>query len=107
MKVLAICTVPGHEEICAVASPWPPDDPDARRITLRTMQTADAIQAGWLITQYLESVVQVIAEEGWETALSRFVDEDWTAPTAALRLIEDPGNILGPGPEVEVPSRRH
>jgi restriction system protein len=48
----------------------------------------------------------VIAEHAWSAALSRFVQEEWRSPTAALVLLADPGNVLGPGPEVGLPARR-
>ena len=98
MKVIAINATPGHEDVVGIATPFPAEDPNARKLTLRTSKSAADVDATWLLTQFLESVAQVIAEEGWSVALSRFVDEDWTSPTAALRLMEDPGTCSAPAP---------
>jgi hypothetical protein len=106
MKVIAVNATPGHEDVVGIATPFPAEDPNARKLTLRTSKAAADVDATWLLTQFLESVAPVIAEEGWSAALSRFSEEDWTSPTAALRLLEDPGNILGPGPELTLPTRR-
>ena len=97
MKVLAINSVPGHRDIVGVASPYPPDDPDAHRLTLRTSKDPDDLDATWLLAAILESIAPVIAEDGWTAALRRIRPEDWCSPTATLVLIEDPGNVLGPG----------
>ena len=101
MKIIAFTTTPESRR-AGLASPSPVDDPDAHRLTLRTSKDRADLDAAWLLTQFLEAVAPVIAEHGWATAMSRFVAEHWSTPTARLVLIEDPGNVLGPGlPQVE------
>ena len=106
MKVLAINSVPGHRDIVGVASPYPPDDPDAHRVTLRTSKQRADLDAAWLLTAFLTSVAGVIAEDGWAAALRRFRPEEWRSPTACLVLLEDPLNILGSGVAERSPVRR-
>ena len=107
MKILAFTTTP-ESRIAGLAAPYPVDDPDAHRLALSTSKDPDDLDATWLLTQFLEAVAPVIAEHGWSIAMSRFVPEDWSSPTARLVLLEDPGNVLGPGlsPVEEAPSRR-
>ena len=105
MKILAMTRGPAAG-IAGVATPVPVDDPDAHRVSLSTSKDPDDLDATWMLTSFLTSVAPVIAEHGWATAMSRFVPEAWSSPTAKLILLEDPGNILGSGPPVEVPSRR-
>ena len=106
MKVIALNLSPGAEDIAGVASPFPLDDPDAHRLTLRTSKHRADLDAAWLLTQFLTTVAPLIAEDGWSAALRRFVPEEWSSPTASLVLLEDPGNILGPGPQVTLPPSR-
>ena len=106
MKVIALNVTPGHENVVGVATGHPPGDPNARRITLRTTQDAADTDSAWMLTTYLESIAPVIARDGWESALRGFVDADWRSSTAALQLMEDPTNVLGPGPPTEIARRR-
>ena len=103
LKIIAFTTTP-IARIAGLASPHPVDDPDAHRVSLSTSKDPDALDATWLLTSFLTSVAPVIVEHGWSIAMSRFVPEDWSSPTARLVLLEDPGNVLGP--EVRVSSRR-
>ena len=105
MKVVAFNMDPGGE-IAGVATPFPMDDPDAHRLTLRTSKHRADLDATWMLTAFLNTVAPVIAEDGWTAALRRFAPEAWDSPTARLVLLEDPTNQLGPGPPVEIPSRR-
>ena len=105
MKVLALNLLP-VARIAGVASPSPVDDPDAHEVSLSTSKDRADLDATWMLTAFLESVAPVIAEEGWTAALRRFRPEEWEGPTACLRLLEDPTNQLGPGPEVRLPARR-
>ena len=96
MKIIAFTTTPAAR-IAGLAAPHPVDDPDAQRVSLSTSKDPDDLDATWLLTQFLEAVAPVIAEHGWSIAMSRFVPEDWSSPTARLVMIEDPGNVLSPG----------
>ena len=105
MKLIAFTTTP-IARIAGLASPSPVDDPDAHRVSLSTSKDPDDLDATWLLTQFLTKVAPVIAEHGWSAAMSRFRPKEWNSPNARLVLLEDPGNVLGLGPEVRVPSRR-
>ena len=105
MKIIAFTTTPAAR-IAGLAAPHPVDDPDAHRVSLSTSKDPDDLDATWLLTSFLTSVAPAIAEDGWTAALRRFRPEDWSSPTASLVLLEDPGNVLGPGLPVGVHSRR-
>ena len=96
MKIIAFTTTP-VARIAGLASPSPVDDLNAHRVSLSTSKDPDDLDATWLLTQFLTTVAPVIADYGWSVAMTRFVPEDWSTPTARLVLIEDPGNVLGPG----------
>ena len=105
MKVIALTRGPDGD-IAGVAAPVPLGDPRAHNLTLWTSDEPDDFDAAWMLTQFLTSVAPVIAEEGWEAALSRFVPEDWRSPSACLVLLEDPLNLLSPGMAERSPVRR-
>lgn len=105
MKVIALTRGPDGD-IAGVAAPAPVDDPRAHHLTLWTSEEPDDFDAAWMLTAFLQSIAPVIAEEGWEAALRRFVPEDWSSATARLILLEDPLNLLSPGMAERSPVRR-
>jgi hypothetical protein len=100
LKLIAFSLNP-ESRIAGLASSSPVDDSNAQRLTLATSKDRADLDATWMLTSFLTSVADLIAEHGWATAMSRFVPEDWSSPTSRLVLIEDPRNVLAPGHEGE------
>ena len=69
MKILAMTRSPTRG-IAGIAAPVPADDPRAHHLTLATSEDPDDLDASWMLTAFLTSVAGVIAEDGWDAAVS-------------------------------------